>query len=98
MNKSTAKEDEEAKKGKTEKLTRNSLGSHHQLAGYLSLTRSRGGGELLLVVRRFLLQALLGHSCVDQLLLEAPFRSNGVLDLLLRSPEVLFESIKFTKS
>src|SRR3954467_9651337 len=85
------------KKMQVKILTRNSLGSRHELASHLSFTRSRSSGKLLLAVRGLPLQALLSLGCSSQLQLKALLRTNGDLGFLLRLTEALLESINLMK-
>src|SRR4051812_21228335 len=94
MNKTPQKKD---KKMQVKILTRNSLGSRHELASHISFTRSRSSGKLLLAVRGLPLQALLRLGCSSQLQLETILCTSGDLGLLIRLTEALFESINPTE-
>src|SRR4051812_43279905 len=94
---STHEKDKKNKKVKAKILTRNSLGSRHELASHLSFTRSRSCGKLLLAVRGLPLQALLSLGCSSQLQLETILRTKGDLGLLLRLTKALLESINLTE-
>ena len=82
---------------KNKVLTRNSLGSSHELARHLSFTRSRSHGKLLLAVRSLLLQTLLSFGCLGQLQLKALFRTSGGFGFLLRLAKALLQSVDLTE-
>src|SRR4051812_3896802 len=94
---STQEKYKKNKKMRVKTLTRNILGSRHELTGHLSFTRSRSSGKLLLAVRGLPLQALLSFGRSSQLQLEALLRTKGDLGLLLRLTKALLESINLTE-
>src|SRR3954467_10633766 len=78
-------------------LTRNSLGSSHELIRHPSFTSSRNGGQLLLTICGLLLQTLLRFGCLRQLQLKALFCTSGSFGLLLRLAKALLQSVDLTE-
>ena len=92
-------EEDPKKKKQVQKLalTRNSLGSSHELIRHPFFTSSRNGGQLLLTICGLLLQTLFRFSRLRQLQLKALSRPSGSFGLLLRLAKALLQSINLTE-